>query len=134
MSDDVTMRMSPPLGFALVAAVTLLTSANANAETLLRIDPDTATSSSSYRFGTKDRDQVIAGMEASLLSLLGFTKRPRPQGQAHIPNSLRELHARQNAIGIADIAKPGIHARSANTVRSFPHIGKLDRPDLARDR
>lgn len=122
MSDDVTMRMSPPLGFALVAAVTLLTSANANAETLLRIDPDTATSSSSYRFGTKDRDQVIAGMEASLLSLLGFTKRPRPQGQAHIPNSLRELHARQNAIGIADIAKPGIHARSANTVRSFPHI------------
>jgi len=132
VSDDVTMRMSPPLGLVLVAAVTLLASANANAETRLRIDTDTATSSpslsssssSSYHFGTKDRDQVIAGMEASLLSLLGFTKRPRPQGRAYIPSSLKELHARQNAIGIADIAKPGIHARSANTVRSFPHIGK----------
>ncbi|XP_024887270.1 protein decapentaplegic-like [Temnothorax curvispinosus] len=130
------MRMSPPLGLVLVAAVTLLASANANAETSLRIDPDTATafsSSSSYRFGTtdrKDRDQVIAGMEASLLSLLGLAKRPRPQGQAYIPHSLRELYDRQNAIGIADIAKPGIHARSANTVRSFPHIGKLDHSDL----
>lgn len=139
VSDDVTMRMSPPLGLVLVAAVTLLANANANAETSLRIDSDTATSSpsvssslsSSYRFGKKDRDQVIAGMEASLLSLLGFTKRPRPQGQTYIPKSLRELHARQNAIGIADIAKPGIHARSANTVRSFPHIGKLDCSDLA---
>ncbi|XP_077267421.1 protein decapentaplegic [Temnothorax americanus] len=122
------MRMSPSLGLVLVAAVTLLSSANANAGTSLRIDPDTATafsSSSSYRFGTtdrKDRDQAIAGMEASLLSLLGLAKRPRPQGQAYIPHSLRELYDRQNAIGIADIAKPGIHARSANTVRSFPHI------------
>ncbi|XP_011168636.1 protein decapentaplegic [Solenopsis invicta] len=129
------MRMSPPLGLVLVAAVTLLASANANAETGLHIDSDTATllssspssslsssSSSSYYFGTKDRDQVIAGMEASLLSLLGFTKRPRPQGQAHIPKSLRDLHARQNVIGVVDIAKPGIHTRSANTVRSFPHI------------
>ncbi|KAG5307143.1 DECA protein, partial [Acromyrmex insinuator] len=114
------MRMSLPLGLVLVAAVTLLTSVNANAGTYLRIDTDTATSS--YHFGTKDRDQVIAGMEASLLSLLGFTKRPRPQGRVHVPKSLRDLHARQNAIGIADIAKPGIHARSANTVRSFPHI------------
>ncbi|KAL0116469.1 hypothetical protein PUN28_009849 [Cardiocondyla obscurior] len=120
------MCMLPPLGLVLVAAVTLLASANANVETRLHIDSDLETSSptlsSSYRFGTKDRDQVIAGMEASLLSLLGFTKRPRPQGQAYIPNSLRELHARQHTIGIADIAKPGIHARSANTVRSFPHI------------
>lgn len=144
MSDDVTMRMSPPLGLVLVAAVTLLASANANAEMGLRIDMDTAatspslsssssssSTSSSDRLGTKDRDQMIAGMEASLLSLLGFAKRPRPQGQAYVPNSLRELYDRQNAIGIADIAKPGIHARSANTVRSFPHIGKLDYSDSA---
>lgn len=138
MSDDVTMRMSPPLGLVLVAAVTLLASANANAgtgidENTLSSSPSTSpSSSSSYHFRAQNREEVIAGMEASLLSLLGFTKRPRPQGQAHIPKSLKELHARQNAIGIADIAKAGIHTRSANTVRSFPHIGKLDYSLLAR--
>lgn len=135
MSDDVMMRMSPPLGLVLVAAVTLLTSANANAG--MGIDENTLSlsslsSSSSYHIRAENREEVIAGMEASLLSLLGFTKRPRPQGQAHIPKSLKELHARQNAIGIADIAKAGIHTRSANTVRSFPHIGKLDYSVLAR--
>ncbi|XP_011865728.1 PREDICTED: protein decapentaplegic-like [Vollenhovia emeryi] len=135
MSDDVTMRMSPSLGLVLVAAVTLLASANANAETSLRIDSDVATSSPSllpsaptsptHRLATKDHDQLIAGMETTLLPLLGLTRRPRPQGEAHIPDSLRKLHSRQHAFadsGIVDIAKSGIHARSANTVRSFPHI------------
>lgn len=126
------MRMSPLPRLVLVAAVTLLTSANANAETGLRIDTNTVSSSSSasapasssYRFETVNREQVIAGMEASLLSLLGFEKRPNPQGSAHVPESLKKLQARQNTIGIADIAKRGIHARSANTVRSFPHVGE----------
>ncbi|GAB1861238.1 Protein decapentaplegic [Camponotus japonicus] len=124
------MRMSPLPRLVLVAAVTLLTSANANAETDLRIDTNTvsssssasASASSSYRFETVNHEQVIAGMEASLLSLLGFEKRPNPQGSAHVPESLKKLQARQNTIGIADIAKRGIHARSANTVRSFPHV------------
>lgn len=70
-----------------------------------------------------ERDQAIAGVEASLLSMLGFAKRPKPQGKAHIPESLKKLYALQNSIGIADIALPGIHSRSANTVRSFAHVG-----------
>ncbi|KAK9304236.1 hypothetical protein QLX08_004242 [Tetragonisca angustula] len=74
------------------------------------------------RFAIGERKQAIAGIEASLLSSLGLTKRPKPQGPAYVPDSLRKLFVKQNAIGMADIAKPGIHARSANTVRSFSHI------------
>ncbi|XP_011346998.2 protein decapentaplegic [Ooceraea biroi] len=130
------MRMLPLLKLVLVAAVALLISMNANAEAHLRIDSDTDKSSSSssslssplLHFRTNDREQVIVGMEASLLSLLGFTKRPKPQGSAHVPESLRKLYDRQNSIDSADIAKRGIHARSANTVRSFPHVeSELDR-------
>ncbi|XP_050458969.1 protein decapentaplegic [Cataglyphis hispanica] len=143
------MRMSPLLRLVLVAAVTLLlASANANTEAGLRIDTNTSVSSSSsssssspssssssssssslssHHLSAVNREQVIAGMEASLLSLLGFKKRPKPQGSTHVPDSLKKLQARQNMIGIADIAKPGIHARSANTIRSFPHVeSKVD--------
>lgn len=129
MSDDVTMRMPPLLRLVLVAAVALLTSASVNAEVILSTDKTASSSSSpslskSYRFDTESREQVIAGMEASLMSLMGITKRPKPQGQTYIPESLKTLHARQTSIGIADIAKPGLHTRSANTVRSFSHVGE----------
>ncbi|KAG7210253.1 hypothetical protein KM043_011801 [Ampulex compressa] len=117
VTDDVTMRMLLLLRLLFVAAGVLLASANANAKMHLQISSKTA-----EHFGIDEREQVIAGMEASLLSLLGFAKRPKPQGPAHIPESLRKLYDRQNTIGIADIAKPGFHTRSANTVRSFPHI------------
>jgi bone morphogenetic protein 2/4 len=138
------MRMSPLLKLVLVAVVALL---SMNTEARLHIDSDMNMSSSSspssssssslslsssslssplLRFRTDDPsdEQVIAGMEASLLSLLGFTKRPKPQGSAYIPESLKKLYDRQNSIGSADIAKPGIHTRSANTVRSFSHVGE----------
>ncbi|XP_046419342.1 protein decapentaplegic [Neodiprion virginianus] len=77
--------------------------------------------------GAGERNRAIAGVEASLLSLLGFAKRPRPSGSAHVPESLKKLYIRQSAIGMADIARPGIHARSSNTVRSFAHVeSKVD--------
>lgn len=149
VSDDVTMRMSPLPRLVLVAAVTLLTSANANAEINLYINTNTTVSSSSSssslsatasasssslsatlaspsssdHFDTVDK-QVTAGIETSLLSLLGFKKRPNPQGSTHVPESLKELQARQNNIDTTNFAKPGIHARSANTVRSFSHVGE----------
>ena len=75
------------------------------------------------QISSKEREQAIAGVEASLLSLLGMSKRPRPQGPAHVPESLKQLYARQNSMGMANIAKRGIHTRSANTVRAFNHIG-----------
>ncbi|XP_012281174.1 protein decapentaplegic [Orussus abietinus] len=77
---------------------------------------------SAEKLAAGEREQAIAGVEASLLSLLGFAKRPRPQRPAYVPEPLKRLYKKQNVIGMADIARPGIHARSANTVRSFAHV------------
>ncbi|XP_017888010.1 protein decapentaplegic [Ceratina calcarata] len=109
------MRMLLLLRLVFVAAILLLATTKANMQLHLRSD-------NSKHFAISGREQAIAGIEASLLTLLGFTKRPKPQGQAHVPDSLKQLYHRQNTIGMADIAKPGIHARSANTVRSFSHV------------
>lgn len=111
---EVTMHMSLLLRFVLAAVGVLLAGCGAGADTVEVV-------------GTGDRDQAIAGVEASLLSLLGFAKRPKPSGSPHVPESLKKLYIRQSAIGMADIARPGIHARSSNTVRSFPHVeSKVD--------
>lgn len=66
----------------------------------------------------------LAEVEASLLSLLGMKKRPRPQKSSHVPDPMKRLYDKQNTFGAAGIAKPGIHVRSSNTVRTFSHIGK----------
>ncbi|CAD1475988.1 unnamed protein product [Heterotrigona itama] len=112
MSKDITMCMLLPLRLVLVTASLLL----ANTENIhFHLHPE-------EHFAIGEREQAIAGIEASLLSSFGFTKRPKSQGPAYVPESLRKLFVKQNAIGMADIAKPGIHARSANTVRSFSHV------------
>lgn len=112
---EVTMHMSLLLRLVLAAVGVLLAGAGAGA------GADTV---EVVGAGAGDRDQAIAGVEASLLSLLGFAKRPRPTGSPHVPESLKKLYIRQSAIGMADIARPGIHARSSNTVRSFAHVGQ----------
>ncbi|XP_063984274.1 protein decapentaplegic-like [Diachasmimorpha longicaudata] len=74
------------------------------------------------KLDSTEREQATANLEASLLSLLGFTKRPKPSSKVHVPESLWQLYNKQNTIKMANIARRGIHARSANTVRSFNHI------------
>lgn len=73
---------------------------------------------------TDGRRRMMAGVEANLLFLLGLTKIPKPLDAAHVPESLQKLYARQNRSGTVDIARRGIHVRSANTVRSFSHVGE----------
>ncbi|XP_047367034.1 protein decapentaplegic-like isoform X1 [Vespa velutina] len=119
VGDVVTMRMLLLIRLTLVTAGVLLTNSNASPNTKVHLQINSKTGK---HIGIQDREQVIAGMEASLLSLLGFSKRPKPQGPVYVPESLRKLYVRQNSIGVADIAKPGIHTRSANTVRSFFHV------------
>lgn len=111
---DVTM-LTLPLFRLLLAAVGVLLASNCP----LLVDAD------QMELNGIQRQEAIASVESSLLSLLGFSKRPRPLGpSAHVPDDLRRLYQRQNAIGTADIAKPGIHSRWANTVRSFVHVGQ----------
>ena len=113
---DVRMRMSLLLRLVLAAAGVLL----ADASISVNVDTDKIVSDG---LGMWEREREIAGVESSLLSMLGFARRPKPQGPAHVPESLKKLFHRQKRMGMADIAKRGIHTRSANTVRSFPHVG-----------
>ena len=76
------------------------------------------------KLNPKERDKAIESLEASLLSLLGFTKRPKPVGKTHVPDQLMNLYTKQLAMGMANIAKPGLGTNSANTVRSFVHVGR----------
>ncbi|XP_014206829.1 protein decapentaplegic-like [Copidosoma floridanum] len=73
--------------------------------------------------GKAERAKAIGDLEASLLSLLGFSRRPRPArpGQAHVPEQLRQLYRRNSDIGVANIAKRRV-AGTANTVRAFVHV------------
>lgn len=80
-------------------------------------------SNSHNKMKETEREKVIRQVEKSLLSMLRMTKRPKPIGKAQVPESMRILYNKQKAIKMTDIAKPGSHTRSANTVRSFNHIG-----------
>ncbi|XP_033211688.1 protein decapentaplegic isoform X2 [Belonocnema kinseyi] len=111
------MRMLLLLRLVLAAAGVLLASANSQKNSNYSTHDEMQ-----HQIDSQERKQALVGLEASLLSLLGMSKRPRPAGSAHVPASLKELYIRQNSIGMANIAKRGIHASSANTVRAFNHI------------
>lgn len=111
---DVTMRMLLLLRLVLAAAGALLASANSLIDTEGEMP---------YQISSKERKQAIARVENEILNLLGMAKRPKSVEPAHVPDSLKKLYKRQNFLGTANIAKRGIHANSANTVRAFNHIG-----------
>lgn len=116
---DVTMRMLLLLRLVLAAAGALLASANSLIDTEGEMP---------YQISSKERKQAIARVENEILNLLGMAKRPKSVEPAHVPDSLKKLYKRQNFLGTANIAKRGIHANSANTVRAFNHIeSRLDK-------
>lgn len=73
--------------------------------------------------------EALGEVEANLLSLFGFRKRPRiDKSKVVIPQVMLDLYRRQTGhqyIDSASIPRPGLHTKSANTVRSFTHVGKL---------
>ena len=73
----------------------------------------------------KEKPEVLEKVESSLLSLFGFRKRPRP-GKVVVPEAMLELYRRQTGHDVETTALPlpGRHTHTANTVRSFTHIGK----------
>ncbi|XP_014225228.1 protein decapentaplegic-like [Trichogramma pretiosum] len=72
-----------------------------------------------------DKSKIVESLEASLLSMLGFKRIPRPGqrrvGSAHIPERIRALYQRQKKLDSVDVAKPGMNVANANTVRTFVH-------------
>lgn len=75
----------------------------------------------------KGNSEVLANVEASLLSMFGFKKRPRP-AKVVVPEAMLELYRKQTGFEVDTTALPlpGRHTRTANTVRSFPHVGKYN--------
>ena len=74
----------------------------------------------------KDNPEALEKVESSLLSLFGFRRRPRP-GKVVVPEAMLELYRRQTGhdVDTTNLPLPGKHTRTANTVRSFIHMGKF---------
>lgn len=66
-------------------------------------------------------------IEKNLLSLFGMKSRPRSidRSKAIIPEAMKKLYAEITGqeFRTLNIPKPGLHTKSANTVRSFQHEG-----------
>ncbi|XP_018324694.1 protein decapentaplegic [Agrilus planipennis] len=70
-------------------------------------------------------EEAKAEVEANLLSLFGFRKRPKvDRTKILIPQAMIQLYEKQTRqrLDTASIPKPGLYTKSANTVRSFTHV------------
>ncbi|XP_055299922.1 protein decapentaplegic-like [Sitodiplosis mosellana] len=89
------------------------------------IDPPPSLSSSPSPSVAMDHDTIIK-VEQNLLSLFGRSKRPKPidRSKVVIPESLKLLYSEimgDELRETVNLPKPGLHAKSSNTVRSFTH-------------
>lgn len=76
---------------------------------------------------TMDHDTQIK-VEKNLLTLFGMSKRPKPidRSKVVIPDAMKTLYAEimgEELRESVNLPKPGVHTKSANTVRSFTHEG-----------
>lgn len=74
--------------------------------------------------------EALAEVEASLMSLFGFRKRPNiDRSKIVIPQAMLDMYERQmgRPLDTASIRRPGLHTKSANTIRSFTHVGKYNK-------
>lgn len=77
---------------------------------------------------TLDHDTQIK-VEKNLLSIFGMAKRPTPidRSKVVIPDAMKALYAEimgEELRESVNLPKPGLHTKSANTVRSFTHEGE----------
>lgn len=77
---------------------------------------------------TLDHDTKIK-VEKNLLSIFGMSKRPKQidRSKVVIPDAMKALYAEimgEELRESVNLPKPGLHTRSANTVRSFTHEGE----------
>lgn len=77
--------------------------------------------------GGQRKIEIPKQVEDNLMSLFGFTSRPKniDRSKVVIPQAMLDLYERQTGkrLDTTNIHKPGAHTKSANTVRSFTHIG-----------
>lgn len=77
----------------------------------------------------KPDPSTIIEIEKNLLSLFGLNSKPRiiDRSKIVIPEAMKQLYAQimGQELDTVNIPKPGLHTKSANTVRSFTHEGEL---------
>lgn len=76
---------------------------------------------------TKPDSETQVQIEKNLLSLFGMNSRPRSidRSKVIIPEAMKQLYAEITGqeLRTTNLPKPGLHTKSANTVRSFQHEG-----------
>lgn len=80
-----------------------------------------------YSTSTSIPKEVLDEVETNLLSLFGFRRRPRiDRSKVVIPEAMLRMYEKQigHPYDTASIPRPGLHTMSANTVRSYTHIGR----------
>lgn len=87
----------------------------------------TATSGAPPPLTEEQKKKAVAALESSLLTLFGFSRRPRPSKGVVIPQYMIDLYRQQS--GDTDTPIPAVYTRKhssspANTVRSFFHEGE----------
>lgn len=85
---------------------------------------------------TKPDPETQVKIEENLLSLFGMTSRPRSidRSKVIIPEAMTQLYAEITGqeLRTTNLPKPGLHTKSANTVRSFQHEGNYSPFDFIK--
>lgn len=88
---------------------------------------NTAAAAAAEQPRIKPDPETQVQIEKNLLSLFGMKSRPRSvdRSKAIIPEAMKKLYAEITGqeFRTLNIPKPGLHTKSANTVRSFQHEG-----------
>jgi len=76
----------------------------------------------------EQKRRVTEALESSLLTMFGFSRRPQPLADVHVPQYMIDLY-RQSS-GDVDTDIPSVFTRRqgsvrSNTVRSFFHEGRI---------
>ena len=89
------------------------------------IDKD---NSNSNQKADKPDPQTLVQIEKNLLSLFGFSKRPKvDRSKIVIPEAMKQLYAQimGHELDSLNVPKADLHKVEANTVRSYTHEGKF---------
>lgn len=76
---------------------------------------------------TQIQKEVLVEVENNLLTLFGMHKKPEiDRSKVVIPEAMLRLYEKQigHPYDTIAIPRPGLHTNTANTIRSFSHIGK----------
>lgn len=77
----------------------------------------------------KPDTENLVEVQNTLLQLIGLKRRPRnlDRSKIIIPEAMKKLYAEimGQELDSINIPKPGLHTKTANTVRSFSHQGEL---------